>query len=110
LGIEDAERATQAEVSRRLTRRNRLAASEKTARQIPGAGRRFGPGAPKSLRRRRARRRVARSPMSLPPPSWRFPQVAREALVASHPATEGRAARRVGQAQDLVTIRQNVAC
>ncbi len=114
-GLESASRTMQAELSRRLDAdEGRLAASEKAARRIPlvqtatlalAAGQKLGdlPGAPPALARFAAAAPPTEAALRLA-----FPQAAREALAASHPATEGQPLlpRLWAQAQELVTIRQ----
>jgi hypothetical protein len=113
--LETAGRAMQSDLLRRLDADEaRLAASENAARRIPlvqaaamalAAGQKLGdlPGGPPAL---------ARFADAAPPTEatlrLAFPKAAREALAASHPATEGQPllTRLWAQAQDLVTVRQ----
>jgi hypothetical protein len=113
--LEAAERAMQADLSRRLdAAESRLAASEKAARRIPlvqaaalalAAGRKLGdlPGAPAALARFADENPPTEASLRLA-----FPPAAREALAVAHPDTEGKPllTRLWAEAQDLVTIRQ----
>jgi hypothetical protein len=112
---ESAARTMQADLSRRLDAdETRLAAIEQAARRMPlvqaatlalAAGQKLGelPGAPPAL---------ARFAIATPPTEaalrLAFPQAARAALAAAHPATDGEPllTRLWAKAQDLVTIRQ----
>lgn len=113
--LENTSRTIESNLSLRMQAdENRLTASEKAAQRIPlvlaatlalAAGQKLGdlPGAPPAL---------ARFANTAPPTEaglrLAFPQAAREALAAAHPATEDQPllTRLWAQAQDLVTIRQ----
>jgi hypothetical protein len=113
--VERAGQDAQAELShRQAADENRIAAIERTTRRMPlvqatslalAAGEKLGdlPGAPPAL---------ARFADTAPPTEaalrLAFPQAARAAVAAAHPATDDQPllARLWAQAQDLVTVRQ----
>jgi hypothetical protein len=123
--LEASQRAAQADLGRRLEAdETRLAAIEKSGSQVPAvadqvarlarvqaatlaldAGQKLGevPGAPPALARFANANPPTEAALRLA-----FPQAARDALVSSRPATQGKPlmARLWAQAQDLVTIRE----